>query len=121
MGTVAAETAHFPMLFALEGSMQEYIYSLPVTLSVTLGISWILAMTFCTVLASSFIRAPKDPNKPTAPIPWLFAKLQQLMTKGGKQGANSTTESNDPVDRIFRKSVRAAIALRKTALQHAKP
>lgn len=57
MGTLTTIAAFFPMLFALEGSSAEFIYSLPVTLSVTLGLSWVLAMTFCVILAAAFIRA----------------------------------------------------------------
>lgn len=60
MGTLTTIAAFIPMLFALEGGGKEYIYSLPVTLSVTLGISWLLAMTFCVILAAAFIRADAD-------------------------------------------------------------
>ncbi len=56
-GTLTTVAAFFPMLIGLIGTKREYIYSLPVTLSVTLGISWILAMSFCVILASKFIRA----------------------------------------------------------------
>ena len=66
MGTATTVAAFAPMLVGLIGSKREYVYSLPVTLSVTLGISWVLAMSFCTILAATFIRAPKDPSKPAA-------------------------------------------------------
>ena len=106
MGTATTVAAFAPMLIGLIGSKKEYVYSLPVTLSVTLGISWILAMTFCTVLAAAFIRAPKDLTKPSAPIPWLFAKLQRLFARGRK---TDVSNDDDPVDRLFRRCVRAAI------------
>ena len=67
MGTATTVAAFAPMLVGLVGSTREYVYSLPVTLSITLGISWVLAMTFCTLLAAAFIRAPADPSKPAAP------------------------------------------------------
>jgi multidrug efflux pump subunit AcrB len=106
MGTATTIAAFAPMLFALEGSTQEYIYSLPVTLSVTLGISWILAMTFCTILAAAFIRAPKDPNRPSAPIPWLIAKLEAAIKKARRRPAS---DDSNLLDTIFRTAVRAAI------------
>ena len=76
-GTLTTVAAFFPMLFALEGGGKEYVYSLPVTLSTTLLLSWFLAMTICVILASAFIRAPKNPEVPDAPLPW-------LMYMGGK-------------------------------------
>lgn len=107
MGTATTVAAFAPMLIALQGSTGEYIYSLPVTLSVTLGISWLLAMTFCTVLAAAFIRAPADASKPTAPIPWLYAQLQRLVRR--RRNSPVSDESSDIIDTIFRRSVRAAI------------
>lgn len=74
-GTLTTVAAFFPMLIGLVGSKREYVYSLPVTLSVTLLISWVLAMSFCVILASTFIRAPKDPSRPSAPLPWLADKM----------------------------------------------
>jgi len=109
MGTATTVAAFAPMLVGLVGSKREYIYSLPVTLCITLGISWVLAMTFCTVLAAAFIRPPKDPTKPTAPVPWLFDKIQGLLSRR-KTGKDATSEGgNDVVDRAFRLVVRAAI------------
>jgi len=107
MGTATTIAAFAPMLVGLIGSKKEYVYSLPVTLSVTLAISWILAMTFCTILAATFIRAPKDPTKPSAPLPWLMAKLQGLLS-GGK-AANESDDGGDLIDNMFRGAVRAAI------------
>lgn len=104
MGTATTIAAFFPMLIGLEGSKREYVYSLPVTLSVTLGISWVLAMTFCTILAAWFIRPPADPTKPSAPLPWLFDKLERR----GKSGPKGDDEPSI-VDVVFRKVARAAI------------
>ncbi|MCC9606246.1 efflux RND transporter permease subunit [Blastopirellula sp. JC732] len=83
-GTLTTIAAFVPMLIALDGANREFIYGLPITLSVMLGISWILAMTFCVILAAAFIRAPKDLNNPTAPIPWLMAWCAKRFRKGGK-------------------------------------
>ena len=108
MGTATTVAAFAPMLIGLKGSTKEYVYSLPVTLSVTLGLSWVLAMTFCTILATAFIRAPKDPTKPSAPLPWLFGKLQSLLSRRGSKD-ESEKENGDFIDRVFRRAVKAAI------------
>ena len=99
MGTATTIAAFAPMLIGLTGSTREYVYSLPVTLSMTLGISWVLAMTFCTILAATFIRAPADATKPSAPLPWLFEKIVSVLPrrKGAaeetRQGSRSAEDS----------------------------
>ncbi len=108
MGTATTVAAFAPMLIGLIGSTKEYVYSLPVTLSITLGISWVLAMTLCTILASAFIRPPADPTKPSAPLPWLLAKLLSL-TSRRKGNDESADQQSDPVDRLFRRCVRLCI------------
>lgn len=108
MGTATTVAAFAPMLIGLVGSTREYVYSLPVTLSITLGISWVLAMTFCTILAATFIRAPADPTKPSAPLPWLLAKLMSVFAKR-KSSTDATDQKSDPIDRIFRTTVRVCI------------
>lgn len=90
-GTLTTIAAFFPMLIAIEGGNREFIYSLPVTLSVILGVSWILAMTFCVILAARFIRVPDDPTKPTAPLPRLAAWCRR--TFGRKQAVEAETPS----------------------------
>lgn len=74
-GTATTVAAFIPMLIAMDGANREFIYSLPITLSVMLAVSWVLAMTFCVILAAWFIRPPKDLSRPTAPLPWLMSKL----------------------------------------------
>jgi len=108
MGTATTIAAFAPMLIGLTGSTREYVYSLPVTLSMTLGISWVLAMTFCTILAATFIRAPADATKPSAPLPWLFAKIVSVLSRRKGVPAESGQQP-DPIDRVFRKTVRACI------------
>lgn len=109
-GTVTTVAAFFPMLIALEGSTREYIYSLPVTLSVTLGISWILAMTFCVILASTFIRAPKDPSRPSAPVPWLAEQLSLLLKRMRKHPQSEQPEERSsggsPFDLLVMTAIR---------------
>lgn len=86
-GTLTTIAAFIPMLIAMDGVNREFIYSLPITLSVMLAVSWVLAMTFCVILAAWFIRPPKDPSQPTAPLPWLVKKLSSL--SGSQTGARS--------------------------------
>ncbi|HBE66608.1 MAG TPA: AcrB/AcrD/AcrF family protein [Planctomycetaceae bacterium] len=89
-GTLTTVAAFFPMLFSLEGGGREYVYSLPVTLSTTLLLSWFLAMTFCVILAAAFIRAPKNPNAPSAPIPWLTALAGKLYSRLSRTAGDSS-------------------------------
>lgn len=94
MGTLTTVAAFIPMLFALQGNSQEYVYSLPVTLSVTLGISWVLAMTLCVLLASSFIRASSEKKKS------FFSKtFSKLLPKGKKKTVESPVETSDESER----------------------
>ena len=95
-GTLTTIAAFFPMLLALEGSTLEYVYSLPVTMTVTLGISWLLAMTFCVILSSMFIRASKDPNEPSSPIGWVFYKLS-----GGSRSSSTKPDHDDESNQGF--------------------
>ena len=65
-GTLTTVAAFFPMLIGLEGSKKEYVYSLPVTLSTTLLISWIMAMTLTPVRCVQFlaqVRPKEGPGK----------------------------------------------------------
>lgn len=106
-GTLTTVAAFFPMLIALKGGGAEYVYSLPVTLSTTLLVSWLFAMTICVILAALLIRAPKNPNAPSAPLPWLshflgeaFSKLQLMLSKKGVT-APRTAANNPPSENAF--------------------
>ena len=98
-GTLTTIAAFIPMLIAMDGVNREFIYSLPTTLSVMLAVSWLLAMTFCVILAAWFIRPPKDPSKPTAPLPWLMSKF------------GSIGKSSNPSQRGIRQSWRKRFRL----------
>jgi multidrug efflux pump subunit AcrB len=78
VGTLTTIAAFLPMMFALVGSSGEFIYSLPVTITVTLGLSWVLAMTMCVILAAAFIRPPKGtgPRKPSL-LARIVAKIRK--------------------------------------------
>ena len=117
MGTATTIAAFAPMLVGLKGATKEYIYSLPITLTMTLGISWVLAMTFCTILAAAFIRAPADPTRPSAPLPWLMNKIGGLFSRRKKkQPAASATANGGLGEMLFRKVVRGAVDLKFVTL-----
>ncbi|MEM1061022.1 MAG: efflux RND transporter permease subunit, partial [Planctomycetota bacterium] len=81
-GTLTTVAAFFPMLIALQGSSREYIYSLPVTMTATLLISWFLAMTSCVILAAAFIKAPSASDFPAAPVEWPGYLLGMFARRG---------------------------------------
>ncbi|MCR9199221.1 MAG: efflux RND transporter permease subunit [Planctomycetaceae bacterium] len=90
-GTLTTIAAFLPMVIAIEGGSGEFIYSLPVTLSTMLAVSWILAMTFCVILAATFIRPPADPAQPSSPVMALLARFSKRPA-----AAASTKETNTP-------------------------
>ncbi|MEL6107934.1 MAG: efflux RND transporter permease subunit [Planctomycetota bacterium] len=98
-GTLTTVAAFLPMLFALSGGSAEYVFSLPVTLSTTLLVSWLFAMSICVVLAAAFIRAPKDPASPVAPLPWINARLEAMREK--MKHRKSTVEASTNGGNLF--------------------
>ena len=74
-GTTIA--AFYPMVIGLQGATNEYVRSLPITLTVTLALSYVMAMTFCVLLAYWFIRAPTDPNESLSPVIQLFNRFRK--------------------------------------------
>ncbi|MEM9645512.1 MAG: efflux RND transporter permease subunit, partial [Planctomycetota bacterium] len=99
-GTLTTVAAFLPMMFVLTGGGGEYVYSLPVTLSATLLISWLFAMSICVILAAAFIRAPKHPDRPAAPLPRLSQFLESLPSrlrkKDGKTDTPDQEETSSP-------------------------
>lgn len=100
VGTLTTMAAFLPMLFALEGGGKEYVYSLPVTVSTTLAVSWVLAMTFCVILAGLIIRVNTQPNRVSSPVLWLIMlvwngvqKLFRPKAKRSDRRDSSTSES----------------------------
>ncbi|MEM8886161.1 MAG: efflux RND transporter permease subunit, partial [Planctomycetota bacterium] len=83
IATLTTVAAFYPMLLGLKGTTREYIYSLPVTITVTLLLSYVLAMTFCVLLASWFIRAPRDPDEPLSPVAILLRKFRKPKPRSG--------------------------------------
>ena len=50
-GTLTTVFAFLPLALCLTGAKQEYVYSLPVVVSITLLVSWVLALTVTAILA----------------------------------------------------------------------
>ncbi|MCA9113772.1 MAG: efflux RND transporter permease subunit [Planctomycetaceae bacterium] len=125
-GTATTVVAFLPMLVGLVGTKREFIYSLPVTLSVTLILSWLLAMTFCTVLAAWAIRPPADISRPSAPLPWLMdwcGRMFRRRSSGsgpagrmsgghGPAGTDSPAPGDNLISRIYRTVATGAIRLK---------
>lgn len=106
-GTLTTIAAFIPMLIAMDGSNREFIYSLPVTLSVMLGVSWVLAMTFCVIMAAWFIRAPQGGSPSLAPIPLLINWIKARWKRA--------PQTDSPDDNIFYRIYNASASW---ALQH---
>ena len=90
IGTLTTVAAFLPMLIALEGGGKEYVYSLPVTVSMTLGLSWILAMSLCVILAGTFIRVEETKSDSPAP-PASTHESEPDVTPGATHAAISTS------------------------------
>ncbi|WP_149494697.1 efflux RND transporter permease subunit [Roseiconus lacunae] len=84
VGTLTTMAAFVPMLIALEGGGKEYVYSLPVTVSTTLALSWLLAMSLCVILAGLFIRPPEN-DRPASPVVRLFWTFSERIPRLGRR------------------------------------
>ena len=96
VGTMTTIFAFLPMMFALKGGAKEYVYSLPATVSTTLAISWLLAMSFCVILAAVLIRVPTRPDQSGSPIiallQWMGRGLKVLGRKKANPDESGRTE-----------------------------
>lgn len=100
VGTLTTMFAFLPMMFALQGGAKEYVYSLPVTVSVTLAVSWLLAMSFCVILAATIIRVPQNSSQASSPVlvgfRWLSKILGSLLPKPKKSEGDSEVPTEQP-------------------------
>ena len=116
VGTLTTMFAFLPMMFALRGGSKEYVYSLPVTVSVTLGMSWILAMTLCVILAATFIRVPRHAAQSSSPVVRLLQLLGGLFRRSATDNPTASQGSARPseslVQRIYRWTALPAIRLK---------
>lgn len=94
-GTLTTMAAFLPMVFAFDGGNREFIYSLPITLSTMLGVSWLVAMTLCVILAAGFIRPPKDPSHSASPVIQLVQWIGSFFRR--KKNRNESTSEPGPI------------------------
>lgn len=93
IATLTIIAAFLPLVVALEGVTREYVYSLPVVVSLTLGISWVVAMTVTTRMAYRLIK----PNTKGAPlgraVGWLAGLAQRMRRRGIAKSTTNLRES----------------------------
>ncbi|MFG0267348.1 MAG: efflux RND transporter permease subunit [Rhodopirellula sp. JB055] len=89
VGTLTTMAAFVPMLVSLEGGGKEYVYSLPVTVSTTLALSWVLAMSLCVILAGMFIRAPQA-DQTGSPVVAAWNRMTRWMPRRKRRIGQST-------------------------------
>lgn len=72
-GTTIA--AFLPMAIALEGTIGEYSFSLPVVVSICLATSWVMAMSFTTVMAYWLLRRSSMPT----PLGFVLGRFKRIL------------------------------------------
>ncbi len=87
IATLTTVSAFLPFLVALEGSKREFVYSLPVTVSTTLLVSWVSAMTFVTLMAYLIIRPGRREGSSESPVLRLIGLLRR---RRGSSATGST-------------------------------
>ncbi|WP_168564833.1 efflux RND transporter permease subunit [Crateriforma spongiae] len=116
VGTLTTMAAFIPMLYALKGGAREYVYSLPVTVATTLGISWLMAMTFCVVLAGLFIRAPKNHAPASPPIRWYMLLRNRLPETLRRLFPQPSTAGESTIQRLYGRSLKFALRYKWSTL-----
>lgn len=108
--TLTTVSVFIPMAFVLPGDIAEYVFSLPVVVALTLGVSWLCAMTVTPIL-SYYILARSDGR---LPIVVLFSWIGQKLGIGGKEASTTPGDagSERPRGEWFEGVVRFAIAAR---------
>ena len=82
IATLTTVAAFLPML-TLPGEDGEYMFSLPVVVSTTLMVSWVLAMTITTLMAYWFLRA-RGKGHAKAPLVFLAGAVAKLWRRKPK-------------------------------------
>lgn len=97
IGTLTTVFAFLPLAFALSAERAEYIFSIPVVVSVTLLTSWVLALSQTSLMCYLLIKPRKDGSQSVAPLTRIGRQLSGLLTKlsrGGKQNASKADENS---------------------------
>ena len=88
MSTLTTVSVFIPMTFALTGGTKEYVYSLPVVVSLTLLISWISGLTVTTIMNRHLL----VPTSGKLPFVAIFSWIRQRFTGGKEKPEPSTSQ-----------------------------
>jgi len=83
IATCTIVAAFLPMTVFLEGSMREYIFSLPVVVSLALAVGWVFAMTVTTIMGYYGLKPASGKN----PIVAALGALRRRLRKGAEPPA----------------------------------
>ncbi len=97
-----------PMAFVLPGDMGEYVFSLPVVVSLTLLVSWLCAMTVTPILNFYLL-------KPIAGLPIVMV-IKWIAAKLGIKGRERPAKDDAAKDNLFVVLLRWAIRLRMVVI-----
>ena len=84
--TLTTISVFIPMTFALTGSTREYVFSLPVVVTITLLVSWLCAMTIAPILNYYILK----PTKGGMPVVQLFKSIREKLGISPSQIATQT-------------------------------
>lgn len=89
MGTLTTVAVFIPMTFALTGGTKEYVFSLPVVVSLTLLISWLSALTVTAIMTRHLL----SPTEGPPPFVKIFKWIRQRVP--GKEESGETSMSTE--------------------------
>lgn len=89
-GTLTTAAAFFPML-TIPGSTGEYIYSLPVVVSTTLLVSWLIAMTMTTIMSYWMLR-PSRNGSARSPLLAMWQWLRGRISRAQREHDDSNNQ-----------------------------
>ncbi len=92
IATLSILAAFIPMTFCLTGGNKEYVFSLPVVISLALGGGWVFAMTMTVIMARYILK----PGAAKAPIFIILGWIGKLFGRGKQVPAAEDTASGGP-------------------------
>ena len=99
IGTLTTVFAFFPMI-NIPGNMGEFIRSIPIVVSITLIVSWIIAITFTATLTWMVLKPGTDNVPPIASL-FNFIKNKTIRHKNRKSLSDKTSSENFYLYRKF--------------------
>ena len=106
MGTLTTVFAFAPLAFFVTAEAKEYIFSIPAVVSITLLISWVLALTVTSLMAYSFIHPRADGSHARAPAVWLSDTIGSFVRRG-KTPASAGPTPADRYETLLLRCLRA--------------